>query len=223
MSLPTINLDDRRFDDLVEAAHRQIRQHCAGWTDLSAGDPGVVLLEVFAHLTEVMLFRLNRVPDKVKIELLNLLGVRLQPPAAAGAELVFSLRQPATHKVEIPRGTRVTAPRSAGSAEPPVFATAESAAIESGATEARVSAYQADRVQAELVGHGTGTPGLAVFVQHPPIVSSSAGGRKSSSPSRTRRARCRRGRMGFNLAARPFESGEKSRTFLISATMLTPI
>lgn len=176
MSLPTINLDDRRFDDLLAAAQRQIRQACPGWTDLSAGDPGMVLLEVFAHLTEVMLYRLNRVPDKVHIELLNLLGVSLQPPAAAAVELAFSVRQPAAHKIAVPRGTRVTVARAGGADEPPVFTTLVDVAIEPGATEVRVQAYQAEFIAGELLGQGSGSPALALQVARPPIVTAAAGG-----------------------------------------------
>ncbi len=176
MSLPSINLDDRPFEDLLESARRQISQSCPGWTDLSMGDPGVVLLEVFAHITDALVYRLNLVPDKVKIELLNLIGARLQPPSAASVELVLSVRQPAPGKIEMPRGTRVTTARVAGGVEPPVFATARSVAIEAGGTEIGVTAYQAELVEGELIGHGTGIPGLAVFVRQPPIVSASAGG-----------------------------------------------
>ena len=61
-SLNSPNLDDRRFDDLVAEAIRQIRQSCPEWNDLSPGDPGVVLLEVFAHMTETLIQRLNRLP-----------------------------------------------------------------------------------------------------------------------------------------------------------------
>ena len=48
MPVPTPNLDDRTFEDLMAAA----RQKLAGishdqWTDLSPGDPGIVLLELF--------------------------------------------------------------------------------------------------------------------------------------------------------------------------------
>ena len=87
MPLVPPNLDDRRFDDLVAEAKRIIAQTCPEWTDLSPGDPGMVLVELFAHLTEVMLYRLNRLPDKAFVELLRLIGVRLQPPSAAGVTL----------------------------------------------------------------------------------------------------------------------------------------
>jgi len=45
------NLDDRDFNQLVEEGKRRIARDCPQWTDLSPGDPGIVLLEVFAYLT----------------------------------------------------------------------------------------------------------------------------------------------------------------------------
>uniref|UniRef100_UPI001C1FDB13 hypothetical protein n=1 Tax=Marinobacterium profundum TaxID=1714300 RepID=UPI001C1FDB13 len=87
MPLQSPNLDDRRFAQLVEDARRLIVQHCPDWTDLTPGDPGMTLLEAFAYLTEIMIYRLNRLPDKAHIEFLRLIGVRLQPPAAAAGIL----------------------------------------------------------------------------------------------------------------------------------------
>src|SRR5262249_38324632 len=81
------SLHDRSFADLVEEAHRIIRQRSPEWTDLTPSDPGIVLVELFAHLTDVMLYRLNRLPEKAYVEFLRLIGVRLLPPAAAGVTL----------------------------------------------------------------------------------------------------------------------------------------
>ena len=67
MPLPSPNLDDRSFEQLLDEARMLITRSDSGWTDLSKGDPGVVLLEVFAHLNSLMLFRLNRVPEKVHV------------------------------------------------------------------------------------------------------------------------------------------------------------
>jgi hypothetical protein len=170
MALPSPNLDDRDFDQLLEESKRVISQSCPAWTDLSPGDPGIVLLEVFAHLTETMIYRLNRVPDKAYIEFLRLIGLRLQPPSAASVKLVFSLSGPAEHPVEIPRGTRVTVARSGGGAEPVVFATARPATIVAASTEATVLAHHCDLVQGELAGEGTGFPGLSLTASRPPIV-----------------------------------------------------
>lgn len=169
MPLPLPNLDDRTFAELVEEARQQIAAHCPSWTDLSPGDPGIMLMEVFAYLTEIMIYRLNRVPAKSYVEFLRLMGVKLLPPAAASATLRFKLAQAANRGVEIPRGTRVTASRSV-SGEAPVFMTRQPAIIPVGSDHVDVLAYQCQEIQAELAGQGTGAPGLIVTAARPPIV-----------------------------------------------------
>lgn len=171
MPLRPPNLDDRRFDDLVAEARRLIESSCPEWTDLSPGDPGMVLLEVFAHLTEVMIYRLNRLPEKAYVEFLQLIGVKLQPPAAANVTLQFSLARPLDHPTVIPRGTRVTVARSAPGKDAPVFVTLQTVAIEAGALQVPVSACNCELVEAEMLGKGgTGLPGLVVRVNRPPII-----------------------------------------------------
>ncbi|MCQ8180964.1 putative baseplate assembly protein [Methylomonas sp. SURF-1] len=164
------NLDDRRFADLLQEARDRIRQQCPEWTDLSPSDPGMVLLEAFAHLTEVMIYRLNRLPEKAYIEFLNLIGVRLQPPAAAVTKLVFSIPKPLGHAVEIPKGVRVTLGRAGSGREPPIFTTSEAVAIPAGSTSAESIAYHCDWVRGELAGKSDGQPGFFVNAKRPPIV-----------------------------------------------------
>src|SRR5580765_414815 len=90
MPLQAPNLDDRTFDQLVAAARARIVATAPDWTDLSPGDPGITLVEVFAFLAETMIYRLNLVPDKLYVEFLRLIGVRLGPPAAASVTLRFT-------------------------------------------------------------------------------------------------------------------------------------
>jgi len=130
----------------------------------------MVLLELFAYLTDVMLYRLNRIPNKVYIEFLRLMGVRIQPPSAAATKLVFSLTHPQDRPVVIPRGTRVTVSRPAGETEPPVFQTAQTATIAAGSSQVEVDAYHSELVEAEQAGQGTGLPGLTVSARRPPII-----------------------------------------------------
>ncbi len=111
MALEAPNLDDRTFAQLVEAARNRIIATCPAWSDLSASDPGMALVEVFAFISETIIYRLNRVPEKAYIAFLRLLGVNLLPPEAAGVTLQFKLVKPADKPVEIPRGTRVTVSR----------------------------------------------------------------------------------------------------------------
>lgn len=170
MPLRPPNLDDRKFDDLVLAAIERIRETCPEWTDLTPGDPGMTLLELFAYLTETMIFRLNRVPEKAYVQFLNVLGVKLQPPAAAVTSLVFRLKEPRDTDIEIPAGTRVAAGHTGGDQEPPVFSTSESAVIAAGDTSAEVRAFHGERVEAELLGTGSGLPGQTFAISRPPVI-----------------------------------------------------
>lgn len=169
MTIEAPNLDDRNFAQLLHEADQIIAQKSPTWTDTTPSDPGRVLLEVFAYLTELMIYRLNRVPDKAYREFLRLIGVRLHPPAAARVTLRFS-RAAAGPPVEIPRGTRVTLARATGAGEPPVFITAQAETMAADAVQKDVLALHCEAVEGEPAGKGTGLPGLTVTVRRPPIV-----------------------------------------------------
>ena len=124
MALPSPNLDDRRFQQLVDEAKRYVQQRAPEWTDHNVSDPGVTLIETFAYLVDQLLYRLNRVPDKNYTAFLDLLDIRLFPPAAAGAEVDFWLSAPQSDTVVLPAGTEVTTVRGE-SDEPVVFATTD--------------------------------------------------------------------------------------------------
>jgi predicted phage baseplate assembly protein len=89
MSLVPPRLDDRRFDDLRTEALQRVRLSCPEWTDFNVSDPGVTLIELFAWFTELMLFRMNQVPDKLHGELLSLVGVQPEPAKPAQALIEF--------------------------------------------------------------------------------------------------------------------------------------
>lgn len=74
MPLPLPNLDDRRFDDLLEEARGLIPTLYPTWTDHNPTDPGIVLLELLAWLTEMVIYRVNRVPPASYITFLRLLN-----------------------------------------------------------------------------------------------------------------------------------------------------
>ncbi|MEV0639444.1 putative baseplate assembly protein [Streptomyces sp. NPDC050619] len=112
MALPSPNLDDRRFQQLVDEAKRYVQQRAPEWTDHNVSDPGVTLIETFAYLVDQLLYRLNRVPDKNYTAFLDLLGIGLFPPAAAGAEVDFWLSAPQPDTVTLPAGTEVTTARA---------------------------------------------------------------------------------------------------------------
>jgi predicted phage baseplate assembly protein len=107
MALPVPNLDDRRFQDLVDDAKRMVMRRCPEWTDHNVSDPGVTLIETFAFMTDQMLFRLNQVPDRLYVKFLELIGLRLIPPTPARAPVTFWLSAPAITPVRIPVNTKV--------------------------------------------------------------------------------------------------------------------
>ncbi|HEX3707944.1 MAG TPA: putative baseplate assembly protein [Mycobacteriales bacterium] len=106
MALPVPNLDDRRFQDLVDDAKRLVQQRNPQWTDHNVSDPGVTLIETFAYMTDQLLFRLNRVPDRLYVKFLDLLGLRLLPPTPARAPVTFWLSSPATTPLLVSAGTK---------------------------------------------------------------------------------------------------------------------
>src|SRR5262245_38284037 len=112
MALPVPNLDDRRFQDLVDDAKRQVQQRCPEWTDHNVSDPGVTLIELFAWMTEQVVYRLNRVPDRNYVKFLELIGVSLYPPTAARTRVTFWLSALQPDVVTLPTGTQVATVRT---------------------------------------------------------------------------------------------------------------
>ena len=112
MALPVPNLDDRRFQDLVDDAKRLVQQRCPEWTDHNVSDPGVTLIETFAWMTDQVLYRLNRVPERNYIKFLDLIGVRLFPPTAARAAITFWLAGPQPGTIQIRPGTQAATLRT---------------------------------------------------------------------------------------------------------------
>ncbi|MGW0502164.1 putative baseplate assembly protein [Micromonospora sp. NPDC003241] len=128
MVLPAPHLDDRRFQHLVDDAKRFIQQRCPEWTDHNVSDPGVTLVEAFAQMTDELLYRLNRVPEKNYLAFLDLIGVRLFPPTAARAALTFWLAAPQAETVQLRAGTEAGTVRTE-TEEAIVFATGTDLAI----------------------------------------------------------------------------------------------
>ena len=124
MALPAPNLDDRRFQDLVDDAKRLVMRRCPEWTDHNVSDPGVTLIETFAFMTDQLLYRLNQVPDRLYVKFLELIGLRLIPATPAQADVTFWLSAPALTPVGVPMGTSVATLRTEQD-ESVVFSTGE--------------------------------------------------------------------------------------------------
>jgi predicted phage baseplate assembly protein len=123
MTLPAPVLDDRKYADIVADARQLVPRYAPEWTDLNDSDPGIALVELFAWMTEMLIFRLNEVPDLVYVKFLELLGLTLRPAVPATADLTFVLVDPPPGTiVPVPKGTQVAAAGGDGQA-PVVFET----------------------------------------------------------------------------------------------------
>ena len=112
MALQAPKLDDRTFQDIVREARSKIPLYCPKWTDYNLSDPGITLIELFAWMVEMLLYRLNRVPEKNYIKFMELIGVQLEPPVPATVKVVFRLSAPQPEAITIPRGTEVATVRT---------------------------------------------------------------------------------------------------------------
>ncbi|MFD4346985.1 putative baseplate assembly protein [Streptomyces coelicoflavus] len=112
MSLPSPNLDDRRFQQFVDDAKRYIQQRAPEWTDHNVSDPGITLVETLAHMADQIVYRLNRVPEKNHLAFLDLVGITLFPPSAARTDVTFWLSAPQEDAILVPVGTEVATLRT---------------------------------------------------------------------------------------------------------------
>jgi len=93
LTIPT--LDDRNYNQILAEALARIPVHNPEWTNFNDSDPGVTLLQLFAFMTENLLYRSNLIPERNRKKFLQLLRIPMQPAAAAQGLVSFSnLRGP---------------------------------------------------------------------------------------------------------------------------------
>jgi len=88
-----------------------IPRYAPEWTNHNPSDPGITLIELAAWMTDLLIYRLNQVPDKNYVAFLNLLGIKLRAPRAARALIRFGLVQ-GSIKQRVPRATQISTPQA---------------------------------------------------------------------------------------------------------------
>jgi hypothetical protein len=77
-------LDNRNFEQLLAEAKRRIPVYTPEWTNFEIdSDPGITIVQLFAFLTESLLYRADRIPERNRLKFLQLLGIPLQQAAPA--------------------------------------------------------------------------------------------------------------------------------------------
>ena len=108
MSLPAANLDVRHFQDIVDELKKLIPAYYGSqWTDHNVSDPGVTLIELFAHIFSQLSYRTNQIPTRHYIKFMDFLGMKLESPQAASVPITFWLSSPQPYPILIPARTEV--------------------------------------------------------------------------------------------------------------------
>jgi hypothetical protein len=113
MPLPLPNLDDRRWLDLTQEAIPLIPRYAPQWTDFNTHDPGITLIEMFAWLTESMVYQLNQIPDRFTWKFLAFIGYPKRGPLPAGTVLAFQPVPPGP-AFAVPGGVQFVASNASG-------------------------------------------------------------------------------------------------------------
>ena len=117
---PRVDYTSKDYASLREAMLQLAREKLDGWTDHSPNDLGVVLLELFAYLGDILLYYQDRIADegylhtaverRSVVNLLHLIGCELRPPRAASADLTLLFEEGAADEIAIQPGTEFETP-----------------------------------------------------------------------------------------------------------------
>ncbi len=116
---PAIDYTNKDFASLRQAMLDLAHYRLPEWTDRSPSDLGVLLVDLFAYMGDIVLYYQDRIANESFLEtaterrsilyLLRLIGYELQPPVAASADLTLTFTVPplnASSLVTIPYGTQ---------------------------------------------------------------------------------------------------------------------
>ena len=90
MPLPEPEFDGRSYRELLDEAISRIPAHNPEWKNFNDSDPGITLLQLFAFLSESIIYRANLIPERNRAKFLNLLGVSMRPAEASRGMVAFS-------------------------------------------------------------------------------------------------------------------------------------
>ncbi|TFV49627.1 putative baseplate assembly protein [Bradyrhizobium niftali] len=108
-------IDDRTYADIVSEARQRIPRYTPEWTDFNAGDTGMALIELFAWMSELLIYRTNRMPELAQLKFLELMGFNVNParPASAYVTMAVESGWPSA-TVDLPRRSQFAADNDAG-------------------------------------------------------------------------------------------------------------
>ena len=94
MPIPFYNLHDQTAEELAAELVRQIPAHTPEWRNPTPGDPGRALIDLFAWMSDKLLYRVNLLPERQRLMFLKILDMPLRPATPAKGLLQLSLSSP---------------------------------------------------------------------------------------------------------------------------------
>jgi hypothetical protein len=156
--LPYVNKD---YESIREELLSRIPQLTDRWTDFNASDLGVVLLELFSGIADMLAYYIDAqaaecyLPTARQrpnvINLCSLIDYRLHGPVAASTKVAFALAEPLAQDILVPAGTALRAPDAV---TPVPFVTAKDLTILAGSAAGEVDAIQGESVSEVFTGTG---------------------------------------------------------------------
>jgi hypothetical protein len=192
---PVIDYTDKDYDSLRQAMLDLASYRLPEWTDRSAADVGVLLVDLFAYMGDVISYYQDRIANESYLDtaierrsimhMLRLIGYELAGPTAAAAELDLLFTAPSPGQpttVVIPTGARFEAKPVAGSKDsPPAFEhlgapltidlAGDLVAPQAGMLRyQRLPVRHSKTVSSELLGSSTGEPNQRFALAQSPVV-----------------------------------------------------
>jgi len=109
MPITVPQIDSRTYQQLLDEALARIPVHTREWTNFNESDPGVTLIEVFAFLTENLIYRANLIPERNRRKFLQLLSVPLAPASPARGIVAVANERGPGEPFTLPAETEVRA------------------------------------------------------------------------------------------------------------------
>ena len=103
-----ISLDDSSYDDIYENAMEMLRTRAPWWTHTEVSDPGIMLLEMWALLSDMQSFYLDQVQESHYRKYLKLLGIR---PDEGECARIWVFFDNVAKDCTVPEGTKLLADR----------------------------------------------------------------------------------------------------------------
>ncbi len=115
-----ISLDDSSYNEIFQRAMEKIRSQAPWWTHTEVSDPGIMLVEMWALLTDMQSYYLDQVQESHYRKYLQLLGIRPDEGECAWTWIFFEFGMGAEREYVIPAGTKLVSDRMVFETEEPV-------------------------------------------------------------------------------------------------------